>query len=158
MVAGDVPDRRRLLLHARLPAGDRRPGRRSALPGRDGRPRGPDPARCAPRLSPRGRGEPPRRGLHRDARAAAVLLEGQAVRPGAAGFRRDGLHHHHDPVRRRRLAHLTQNPALRPWLSGHELAITLVLLALLGGVFLRGFTEAIGIAVALVATYLVLNT
>ena len=39
-------------------------------------------------------------------------------------------------------------PAL---LHGHEVAITLVLLALLGGVFLRGFTEAIGIAVALVA-------
>src|SRR3954454_21224690 len=55
-------------------------------------------------------------------------------------------------------AHLTQNPAMRPWLSGHELAITLVLLALLGGVFVRGFTEAIGIAVALVATYLVLDT
>jgi hypothetical protein len=55
-------------------------------------------------------------------------------------------------------AHLTQNPALQPWLSGHELAITLGLLALLGGVFLRGFTEAIGIAVALVITYLALNT
>src|ERR1700755_324464 len=38
-------------------------------------------------------------------------------------------------------AHLTQNPALQPWLSGHELIITLGLLALLGGVFLRGFTE-----------------
>jgi hypothetical protein len=55
-------------------------------------------------------------------------------------------------------AHLAQNPTLQPWLSGHELAITLGLLALLGGVFLRGFTDAIGIAVALVATYLALNT
>jgi hypothetical protein len=54
-------------------------------------------------------------------------------------------------------AHLVQNPTFEPWLSGHELAITLGLLALLGGVFLRGFTEAIGIAVALVATYLALN-
>ena len=35
--------------------------------------------------------------------------------------------------------------------------ITLALLALLGGVFLRGFTEAIGLAVGLVATYLLLN-
>ena len=35
--------------------------------------------------------------------------------------------------------------------------ITLGLLALLAGVFLRGFSEAIGIAVALVAVYLALN-
>ena len=54
-------------------------------------------------------------------------------------------------------AHLVENPTLEPWLSGHELAITLGLLALLGGVFLRGFTEAIGLAVGLVATYLLLN-
>ena len=47
-------------------------------------------------------------------------------------------------------AHLVENPTLEPWLSGHELVITLGLLALLGGVFLRGFTEAIGIAVGLV--------
>src|SRR5213592_990377 len=54
-------------------------------------------------------------------------------------------------------AHLAQNPALQPWLQGHELAITLGLLTLLGAVFLRGFTEAIGIAVALVGIYLLLN-
>ena len=38
-----------------------------------------------------------------------------------------------------------------------ELVVTLGLLALLGAVFLRGFTEAIGVAVALVAIYLALN-
>lgn len=54
-------------------------------------------------------------------------------------------------------AHLVENPTLEPWLSGHELAITLGLLALLGGVFLRGFTEAIGLAVGMVASYLLLN-
>ena len=54
-------------------------------------------------------------------------------------------------------AHLVVNPTLQPWLSGHQLLITLALLALLGGVFLRGFTEAIGIAVGLVATYLLLS-
>ena len=42
-------------------------------------------------------------------------------------------------------------------LHGHEVAITLVLLALLGAVFLKGFTEAIGVAVGLVAVYLALN-
>ena len=35
--------------------------------------------------------------------------------------------------------------------------ITLLLLALLAAVFLRGFSEAIGIAVVLVAVYLALN-
>jgi hypothetical protein len=54
-------------------------------------------------------------------------------------------------------AHLVENPHLEPFLAGHQVVITLVLLALLGGVFLRGFTEAIGVAVALVALYLGLN-
>jgi hypothetical protein len=42
-------------------------------------------------------------------------------------------------------------------MDGHQVAITLLLIALLGGVFLKGFTEAIGIAVGLVAVYLALN-
>jgi hypothetical protein len=54
-------------------------------------------------------------------------------------------------------AHLIENPNLNPLLTGHQVAITLVLLALLGAVFLRGFTEAIGLAVALVGIYLALN-
>ena len=54
-------------------------------------------------------------------------------------------------------AHLIENPFTPSWLSGHAVAVTLVLLALLSAVFLRGFTEAIGIAVALVAVYLGLN-
>jgi hypothetical protein len=54
-------------------------------------------------------------------------------------------------------AHLIENPNLRSTLSGHQVPITLVLLALLGAVFLRGFTEAIGVAVVLVIVYLALN-
>jgi hypothetical protein len=54
-------------------------------------------------------------------------------------------------------AHLIENPNLQPYLEGHQVLITLVLVALLGAVFMRGFTEAIGVAVALVAVYLVLN-
>ena len=54
-------------------------------------------------------------------------------------------------------AHVVENPNVPALLHGHEVAITLALLALLGGVFLRGFTEAIGVAVALVAVYLSLN-
>jgi hypothetical protein len=54
-------------------------------------------------------------------------------------------------------AHIVENPHVPSLLQGHEVAITLVLLALLGAVFLRGFTEAIGVAVGLVFTYLALN-
>jgi hypothetical protein len=54
-------------------------------------------------------------------------------------------------------AHIIENPNLRHVLAGHELAITIGLLALLGGVFLKGFSEAIGLAVVLVAIYLTLN-
>jgi hypothetical protein len=53
-------------------------------------------------------------------------------------------------------AHLVENPHLEPFLGGHQVVITVLLLALLGAVFLRGFKEAIGVAVILVAVYLVL--
>ena len=54
-------------------------------------------------------------------------------------------------------AHLVENPHAPAFLHGQELWITLGLVALLGAVFLKGFTEAIGVAVVLVATYLALN-
>jgi hypothetical protein len=53
-------------------------------------------------------------------------------------------------------AHITENP-YTDFLHGSEVPITLALIALLAAVFLKGFQEAIGIAVALVAVYLVLN-
>jgi len=54
-------------------------------------------------------------------------------------------------------AHLIENPYTPPLLHGQRVVITLVLVALLGAVFLKGFGEAIGIAVGLVAIYLTLN-
>ncbi len=54
-------------------------------------------------------------------------------------------------------AHAIENPFAPAWFHGNQVLITLVLVALLGGVFLRGFKEAIGIAVVLVAVYLALN-
>ncbi|MBE1604574.1 APC family permease [Actinopolymorpha pittospori] len=54
-------------------------------------------------------------------------------------------------------AHIVENPHVRDVLSGHEVPITLGLLAVLGGVFLKGFREAIGVAVVLVAVYLAMN-
>src|SRR5215210_7038292 len=54
-------------------------------------------------------------------------------------------------------AHVLENPFLPPLLEGHQVPITRLLIAVLGGVFLKGFKEAIGIAVALVIVYLALN-
>jgi hypothetical protein len=54
-------------------------------------------------------------------------------------------------------AHAIENPFAPSWFHGNQIAITLFLLALLGAVFLKGFREAIGIAVVLVAVYLALN-
>ena len=53
-------------------------------------------------------------------------------------------------------AHITENPFGRV-LAGHEVPITLALIFLLGLVFLRGFAEAIGVAIGIVALYLALN-
>ncbi|GAB4457669.1 MAG: APC family permease [Armatimonadaceae bacterium] len=54
-------------------------------------------------------------------------------------------------------AHIVENPYVKHWVEGHEVAITLTLIAFLAVVFLKGFKEAIGIAVVLVAVYLTLN-
>ncbi|MDQ1021138.1 amino acid transporter [Streptomyces afghaniensis] len=53
--------------------------------------------------------------------------------------------------------HLVENPHLTGVLHDQQMLITLVLVALLGAVFLKGFLEAIGVAVALVGAYLALN-
>ena len=54
-------------------------------------------------------------------------------------------------------AHLIENP-FAPEMLKHQIGVTLVLIAFLGVIFLRGFKEAIGIAVGLVGVYLLLNT
>src|SRR5689334_2233374 len=56
-------------------------------------------------------------------------------------------------------AHIVENPFAVAHLDflHHRIAITLFLITALGAIFLRGFKEAIGIAVFLVAIYLALN-
>jgi len=54
-------------------------------------------------------------------------------------------------------AHLIENPLTPSWLRDPWL-LTIVLLLLLGAIFLRGFQEAIGLAVVIVVLYLALNT
>jgi hypothetical protein len=56
-------------------------------------------------------------------------------------------------------AHALENPFIQnrfPVLE-HPMVITVILISLLGAVFIRGFKEAIGIAVVLVTLYLLLN-
>jgi hypothetical protein len=54
-------------------------------------------------------------------------------------------------------AHFIQNPFVNKFMGSGQVPVTLILVAILGAVFLAGFKEAIGIAVALVVVYLGLN-
>jgi hypothetical protein len=54
-------------------------------------------------------------------------------------------------------AHIVENPLLPAFIHDRTITITLILVGLLGIVFLKGFQEAIGIAVFLVFGYLLLN-
>ncbi len=53
--------------------------------------------------------------------------------------------------------HATENPYLHPFLHNARMSVTLILLALLAAVFLKGFKEAIRLATAVCVPYLLLN-
>ncbi len=54
-------------------------------------------------------------------------------------------------------AHIAENPYIPHGVENHSVLVTSLLLLALGAVFLKGFKEAIGLAVAIVALYLALN-
>ncbi|WP_433203744.1 amino acid transporter [Dactylosporangium sp. CS-047395] len=53
--------------------------------------------------------------------------------------------------------HVNENPMFPGFLHGHEVVMTIVLLLILGFVFLLGFSEAVAVAIPLVAVFLLLN-
>jgi hypothetical protein len=53
--------------------------------------------------------------------------------------------------------HMLENPHAPGFLHGKAVIITVILLLILGGVFLLGFSEAVGVAIPLVAVFLALN-
>ena len=53
-------------------------------------------------------------------------------------------------------AHIVENPFVPHWVE-HPVAVTLLLLAALGVIFLKGFREAIWLAVGIVVVYIALN-
>src|SRR5271156_4879752 len=54
-------------------------------------------------------------------------------------------------------AHIVENPMLADALHNQRIGVTLLLLALLGGLFLKGFREAIGLSFVIVCVYLTLS-
>ncbi|HMJ08243.1 MAG TPA: hypothetical protein VK468_04515 [Pyrinomonadaceae bacterium] len=56
-------------------------------------------------------------------------------------------------------AHIIENPFVEHHITflSHRIVVTIILVAMLGAVFLRGFGEAIGLAVGIVVVYLILN-
>ncbi len=55
-------------------------------------------------------------------------------------------------------AHIIESPVIPVWMHNKDrVMVTLLLLSLLSGVFLKGFREAIGVAAVIVAIYLSLN-
>lgn len=54
-------------------------------------------------------------------------------------------------------AHIVENPFAPHVFDAHRVELTLLLLLMLGAIFMKGFKEAIGLAVFLVAAYLMLN-
>ena len=54
-------------------------------------------------------------------------------------------------------AHFAENPFAPRAMADHPVLVTVGLLLILGGVFLAGFSEAVGVAVPLVVVFLALN-
>ena len=151
LVEGDVPDRRRLLLDPVLPAGHRGARRRRAVPAGDPADRGAHPARACCRCT----GGWPRRA--RTARARWRCWR-SCCRSGGARSSCSCCSASSPPRGSSRSRCPRPTPPCTCWrtrtcptsCTAHAVLITVVLLLILGGVFLLGFSEAVGVAIPLV--------
>ena len=100
--------------------------------------------------------EPARPGQHPHSRRAVSAVEGQGHRLCLLGFAATDFVITITLSAADASAHLIQNPLTPAWLD-HPMVVTLLLLVTLGAIFLRGFSEAIVLAVGLVGAYLALN-
>ena len=107
----------------------------------------------------------PRRGAQPARRRAASRSSRSCCRDGAArrwfcassGFAATGFMITITLSAADATAHMIENPSCPPG-CGIPMPLTLVLLAALGAVFLKGFREAVGLAVPIVAVYLALTS
>ena len=158
LVAGRVPDRGGLLLHPRLHPWHRGAGGRCALAHSHPLHSALDPLRGAADVQAGRRGEPATgrvrsrcsRGCSRSggARCSCSCLLGFVATGWLVTITLSAA----DAA-----VHVAENPLVPSFLHDQEVLITLVLLAVLGAIFLKGFKEAIGIAVFIVGAYLLLN-
>ena len=108
-------------------------------------------------LQPHRRAQPARTRQPVGARGAASPLARQDVRPRAcSGFAATDFVITITLSAADATEHIVENPFVPGWIH-HQMIVTLVLIAALGAVFLKGFREAIWLAVALVAAYVTLN-
>src|SRR5215207_8944696 len=154
MVAGCVPDRSGLLLYFRLHIQHRGARGRGALADRHP---APNPLRGLADVPARRRREP-------NGQGSIVMLEnylsfwiGKLLILCLLGFVATGWVVTITLSAADATAHIVENPLTPESLHGQQVVITLVLLTTLGAVFLKGFREAIGIAVFVVRAYLLLN-
>jgi hypothetical protein len=152
-----VFDRCRLFLHTGLPTGHRFLSRRRSFAFSHTGARAVNIIWGAPHLPTRGQRKSAWRRLDRHARTLVNLVEREAFRTDALGFAATDFIITITLSAADASAHLMQNPFAPHFFKGQPVPITLFLVALLGAVFLKGFKEAIGIAVTLVSAYLALN-